>query len=105
MADIIDIRERLAELGRRVATSERRRRGFREWAPLVRVVGERLVRGELHQLLRCGHVVPAKLTSDADWAGKRRRCRACAEQKPPRVSVRLGRDGLDQGDWSEEIGS
>lgn len=94
------IRARQARIRDRI-----RMRRARVWAPLRDIVGERLVDGQIHSLLACGHTVRARLTKRGDWANERRKCVDCSLHTPPRVEVRIDASGLDVGDWSEEIGT
>jgi hypothetical protein len=46
-------------------------------APLRYIKGERIVAGAIHQVLGCGHTLPARLDADGCWTGTRRRCTQC----------------------------
>jgi hypothetical protein len=67
-------------------------------------VGERLVGGKIYFLLDCGHLTPARLRDDGDWAVQRvKRCKLCP--LPPVVHPNIGICGFDLGKWDEEVGS
>jgi hypothetical protein len=66
----------------RISARMRRRRERRESVaagpgPLRYVKGERIVDGAIHQVLGCGHTLPARLDADGCWTSTRRLCARC----------------------------
>lgn len=52
----------------------------RKRGPCRLALGERLVNGDIHQVLACGHTIPPILDKDALWVHEARDCRECLEE-------------------------
>lgn len=48
--------------------------------PLRLGVGEKLVEGEIHQVLACGHSLPPNLDEDGLWLQEARCCKQCLSE-------------------------
>lgn len=63
----------------------------RRWSEgLRKCVGETVIRGEIHQVMACGHSMPALLDEDGMWVHEERVCQDCKDGVPERKPLYEG---------------